>query len=378
MSTPLQQLLEMGQSPWYDEIQRGLVPSGKLQALVNMGIRGATVNPSIFEKAVRGSTEYDAEIETLQGEGFTAAQIYERLLIEDVRAAADLLRPVYEESDGLDGYASIEVSPHLANDTAGTVEEARRFYRGVDRPNVMIKVPATDAGVPAIRRLTAEGVNVNITLIFGIDYYERVMDAYIAGLEDLISAGKPLDRVVSVASFFVSRVDTAVDKRLDALIGGEHNEAKRQHLPELKGKAAIANARLAYQRFRAKFYGEPFSRAREAGARVQRPLWSSTSTKDAAYRDVMYVEQLIGPDTVTTLPAATLDAFQDHGHVARTIDQHLDEAHATIQALADTGIKLQEVTDQLQVEGIRAFTQALESLYEVVRSKHTSIATALR
>jgi transaldolase/glucose-6-phosphate isomerase len=361
----------MGQSPWYDEIHRGLVTSGKLQALISMGIRGATVNPSIFEKAVTGSSEYAGEIRTLLDKGLTPAQIYERLLVEDVRSAADLLRPVYEETGGCDGYASIEVSPYLANDTEGTIEEARRFFQSVGRPNVMIKVPATDAGVPAVRQLTAEGINVNITLIFGIDYYEKIMDAYISGLEDRTSQGLPIDRVASVASFFVSRVDTEVDKRLDALISVEHDEARRQRLVELKGKAAIANARLAYQHFKRKFYGEPFLQLRAAGANVQRPLWASTSTKNPTYRDVMYVEQLIGQDTVNTMPAATIEAFQDHGQVARTIDRHMGDAIATLQALDAAGISLQEVTDKLQVDGIQAFSTALESLYTAIRCQHS-------
>jgi transaldolase/glucose-6-phosphate isomerase len=361
----------MGQSPWYDEIHRGVVTSGKLQALISMGIRGATVNPSIFEKAVTGSAEYAGEIRTLLDKGLSPAQIYERLLVEDVRSAADLLRPVYEKTSGCDGYASIEVSPYLANDTEGTIEEARRFFRSVGRPNVMIKVPATDAGVPAVRRLTAEGINVNITLIFGIDYYEKIMAAYISGLEDRTSQGLPIERVASVASFFVSRVDTEVDKRLDALIDVEHDEARRQHLMGLKGKAAIANARLAYQHFKRKFYGEPFLQLRAAGANVQRPLWASTSTKNPAYRDVMYVEQLIGEDTVNTMPAATIEAFQDHGHVARTIDRHMGDAIATLQALYAAGISLQEVTDKLQDDGIQAFTKALESLYTAIRSQHS-------
>jgi transaldolase len=374
MSTPLQQLLEMGQSPWYDDIHRSLVKSGKLQALLSMGIRGATVNPSIFEKAVSASADYDDEIRELLRRGLAPSQIYEHLLIGDVRSAADLFRPIYEETGGLDGYASIEVSPGLAHDTLGTVEEAKRFFREVARPNVMIKVPATDEAVPAIRQLTGEGINVNITLIFGIDYYEQVMDAYIGGLHDLRSRGEPLDRVASVASFFVSRVDTEVDRRLEALIAAEQNEGQRRHLQDLKGKAAIANARLAYQHFKRKFYGEPFRELRAAGARVQRPLWASTSTKNPAYRDVMYVEELIGPDTINTMPAATIDAFQDHGRVSRTLDRkrHFEETRATMQALNAAGISMKEVTDRLQVDGIAAFAKSLESLYGAIRQKQSA------
>jgi transaldolase len=367
--TQLQRLVAAGQSPWYDDIHRGLIKSGRLQDLVTQGIRGATVNPTIFAKAVTGSTDYDSEIQELRGRGLGPAEIYERLLIEDVRSAADLFRPLYDETGGADGYASIEVSPYLAANTQGTIEEARRFFRSVDRPNVMIKVPATTAGVPAIRQLTGEGINVNITLIFGIEYYEKVMDAYIAGLQDLQTRGRALDQVASVASFFVSRVDTEVDKRLDALIDAVQDEARKHQLRELKGQAAIANARLAYQHCTRKFAGAAFLRLRAAGARVQRPLWASTSTKNPAYRDVMYVEQLIGPDTINTMPQATLDAFQDHGQVARTIDRHVDEARTTMQALATAGIDIKEVTDKLQTDGIAAFSQSLESIYSAVRHK---------
>ena len=375
MSTRLQQLLKAGQSPWYDDIHRGLVNSGKLQALISTGIRGATVNPSIFEKAVAGSSDYDDEIEELLGRGLEPPEIYERLLIEDVRSASDLLRPIYDETGGLDGYASIEVSPYLAHDTRGTVEEARRFFREVGRPNVMIKVPATNEGIPAIRQLTGEGINVNITLIFGIDYYELVMDAYIAGLHDLSSKGNPIGTVTSVASFFVSRVDTEVDRRLDALIEAEHKDERSRQLRDLKGKAAIANARLAYQHFKRKFYGEAFATLRAGEAKVQRPLWASTGTKDPAYRDVMYVEQLIGPDTISTLPAATLEAFEDHGQVSRTIEgvRQFEETRATLRALGAAGISMKEVTDKLQTDGIEAFAKALESLYGTISQKQTVI-----
>jgi len=340
-----------------------------------MGIRGATVNPTIFEKAITGGTDYDDEIRELLGRGFAPSDIYERLLIEDVRSAADLFRPIYDETDGLDGYVSIEVSPYVAFDTEGTIEEARRFFKAVARPNVMIKVPATDEGVPAIRQLTGEGINVNITLIFGIDYYEQVMDAYIGGLHDLRSKGEEVERVRSVASFFVSRVDVEVDRRLDVLIGGERNEAKRQHLQDLKGKAGIANARMAYQHFKRKFYGMPFMDLLAAGARVQRPLWASTGAKNPAYRDVMYIEQLIGPDTINTMPAATVEAFEDHGQVLQTINgaRHFEETRATMQALSAVGISMKEVTDKLQLEGIEAFAKSLESLFSAIKQKQAVV-----
>ena len=371
MVTQLQRLLEVGQSPWYDDIHRGLVSSGRLQELIKMGIRGATVNPTIFQKAVEGSADYDDEIKGLLAQGLEPPQIYERLLIEDVRSAADFFRPIYDDTGGLDGFVSIEVSPYLAHDTRGTVEEARRFFREVGQPNVMIKVPATDGGVPAIRQLTSEGINVNITLIFGIDYYEKVMGAYLAGLHDLRSKGEPVDKVTSVASFFVSRVDVEVDRRLDALIETAPSAEKKQQMRDLKGKAAIANARLAYQHFKRKFYGMPFLHLRAVGARAQRPLWASTGTKNPAYSDVLYIEQLIGPDTINTMPAATLEAFEDHGQVSQTIDgaRHFEETRATMHALGAVGIDMKEVTDKLQVEGIAAFTKSLESLYEAIRRK---------
>ena len=369
MPTPLQQLCAIGQSPWYDSIQRSLITSGGLQALIDRGIRGVTVNPAIFEKAILGSTDYDAAIRDLLSRGSRPPDIYERLLIEDVGAAADLFRPLYDRTGGQDGFVSIEVSPQLAHDTAGSIAEARRFFSSINRPNVMVKVPATKEGIPAIRQLIGEGRNINITLIFGVDYYEHVMDAYLAGLETLAADGTPLDQVASVASFFVSRVDTEVDRRLDALIAAEQSEARRKELDALRGKAAVANARIAYQHFLTTFAGERFHALREKGARVQRPLWASTGTKDPAYSDVKYVEELIGPDTVTTLPPATIDAFQDHGRVARTIDHNVDEAYRTIEQLEAVGIAMKDVTDKLLAAGVMSFVDALASLERAIGEK---------
>ena len=291
------------------------------------------------------------------------------MLIEDVGAAADLFRPLYDRTGGQDGFVSIEVSPQLAHDTAGSIAEARRFFSSINRPNVMVKVPATKEGIPAIRQLIGEGRNINITLIFGVDYYEHVMDAYLAGLETLAADGTPLDQVASVASFFVSRVDTEVDRRLEALIAAEQTEARRKELDALRGKAAVANARIAYQRFLTTFAGERFQALREKGARVQRPLWASTGTKNPAYSDVKYVEELIGPDTVTTLPAATIDAFQDHGRVARTIDHNVDEAYRTIEQLEAVGIAMKDVTDKLLAAGVMSFVDALTSLERAIGEK---------
>lgn len=376
MTTPLQQLCALGQSPWYDSIRRSFLTSGRLHTLIDSGIRGVTVNPSIFEKAILDSTDYDTAINNLLAHGASATTIYERLLIEDVTAAADLFRPLYDQTDGQDGFVSIEVSPRLADDTAASIAEARRFWAAIDRPNIMVKVPATDAGIPAIRQLIGEGLNINITLIFALEYYEQVMEAYLAGLETLAATGRPLDRIASVASFFVSRVDTEVDTRLDVLTAGEPNEARRQELAALRGKAAIANARLAYQRFLTTFAGERFAALRAQGARVQRPLWASTGTKNPAYSDVKYVEELIGPDTVTTLPQATIDAFQDHGRVARTIDRDVAEASRAIAQLYAAGISMKDVTDTLQDEGVRAFADALDKLDTAIRHKQEVLLAA--
>lgn len=369
MTTALEQLCALGQSPWYDSMRRSFLTSGRLHALIESGIRGVTVNPSIFEKAIVDSTDYDAAITNLLAQDVSATTIYERLLIEDITAAADLFRPLYEETGGQDGFVSIEVSPRLAGDTAASIAEARRFWAVINRPNLMVKIPATEAGLPAIRQLIGEGLNINITLIFAIESYEQVMAAYLSGLETLAAAARPLERNASVASFFVSRVDTEVDRRLDVLSAAEPNATQRQELTALRGKAATANARLAYQAFLRTFGGARFAALRAQGARVQRPLWASTGTKNPAYSDVKYVEELIGPDTVTTLPQTTLDAFEDHGRVARTIDRDVEEASRTMAQLATAGISMNDVTDTLQGEGVRAFVDALDKLEGAIERK---------
>jgi transaldolase len=375
MATPLQQLIELGQSPWYDDIRRSLLTSGRLRALLENGIRGVTVNPTIFEKAILDSTDYDEAIRDLLATGASPTAIYEHLLVEDIRAAADLLRPLYDQTTGADGYVSIEVSPRLAHDTQATIVEARRFWRDVNRPNVMVKVPATEQGIPAIRQLIGEGININITLIFAIASYERVMTAYLDGLEHIVAEGKPLQTIASVASFFVSRVDTEVDQRLEARIAAEPREARRKGLENLRGKAAIANARIAYQQFLRTCTGERFAALRAHGAQMQRPLWASTGTKNPAYRDVRYVEDLIGPDTVTTLPQATIDAFQDHGRVARTIDQRVDEAYQTVDSLEAAGVRLEEVTEALLAQGVASFVEALTKLEAAIGHKQTLLSS---
>ena len=341
------------QAVWLDYIERDLLTGGGLARFVaDDGVRGVTSNPSIFQKAIEGGGAYDAAVSGLldADPAMATTDLYEALAIEDIRGAADVLRALWSASGGEDGYVSLEVSPHLAHDTGGTVEEARRLWTAVDRPNLMIKVPATAAGIPAIERLIASGINVNATLMFSLADYEAVAQAYVRG----IAACAAPDRVASVASFFVSRVDTKVDAALED-IGTEKALAMR-------GKAAVANARLAYRRFEEIFYDGPFAEQKARGARPQRPLWASTSSKNRAYRDVVYVEELIGPDTVNTLPVTTLEAFRDHGECRVSITEGLDEAAATMAALADLGIDISAVTDELQVEGVAAFSASFDQL----------------
>lgn len=369
---------EQGQSPWLDNIRRNLITSGDLQNLIDQGIRGVTANPAIFEKAITGSAEYDTALRDLVRDDASPSQIYEALAVEDIRMAADVFRPLYEQSDGIDGWVSIEVSPKLSDNTQGNIEEARKLHRAVDRPNVFVKVPATDAGIPAIRQLLAEGININITLIFSIDLYDRVTDAYLDALEQRMAQGKPVTRLASVASFFVSRVDTEVDTRLGRLIEAEPDAERRRDLQGLLGTAAIANARIAYDHFQTRFRSDRFKRLQEQGACVQRPLWASTGTKNPSYRDVLYVEELIGPDTVNTMPPTTIDAFQDHGRLERTIDADPDGAYATIAALESIGISMQSVTETLLTDGIRQFSEAFDRLEAAIHRKREAIIAEIK
>ncbi len=356
----LHALAATGTSTWLDFIDRGLLDSGALATrIAEDALAGMTSNPSIFEKALEG-TAYDAAIRAA-GEMAPRA-LFEHLATRDVRDACDQFLGVYRQTDGVDGYVSIEVSPDLSNDAAGTVEEARRLWATIDRPNVMIKVPGTVAGAEAVRTLIAEGINVNVTLLFAVEAHARVIEAYLAGLEARAARGLPLKPVASVASFFVSRVDSEVDKRLDARMVAAPDAAARERLAALKGAAAIANARLAYQLFVEQFSGARWEKLAAAGARVQRPLWASTSTKNPAYRDVMYVEQLAGPHTVNTMPPATLDAFRDHGESRDTLTGSAASARATLDALAREGISMDEVTEKLLVEGLAAFVKSFETL----------------
>lgn len=358
---PLVQLQQHGQSPWLDYIRRSVIDSGELKRMIDEdGLRGLTSNPAIFMKAITGSDEYDRQVDEVvtADPGIRTADLYEAIAVTDIRAAADVLRPVFDQTDGADGFVSLEVSPGLAYDTPGTIDEARRLWTTVDRPNLLIKVPATREGIPAVESLLSEGININITLMFSMDHYEAVAQAYLRALEQ---AGSP-GQVASVASFFVSRITAAVDGALDEL-GTE--EAR-----SLKGKIAIASAKVAYQRFRELFHGESFQEWNRAGARVQRVLWGSTSTKNPEYSDVLYVEELIGPDTVNTMPPATFDAFRDHGRVrGATLLEGVDEAKAQLRKLADLGIDLDRITAQLQKDGVKKFQEPFDELFEALEAK---------
>jgi len=364
MTTSLQ---GYGQSIWLDFISRKMIANGQLARLVaEADVVGVTSNPTIFEKAISGSAEYASQIEDIRRETpeLPARQVYERLITKDIQDTADVLRPTFDRTHGGDGYVSVEVSPEVANDTNATVAEARHLWEVIARPNLMIKVPGTGAGVPAVRSLTAEGINVNITLLFGREMYEAVAGAYIEGLEDRV--GRPggeaeIDQIASVASFFVSRIDTSVDKLLDEKMkratGGE-----RQRLERLYGKTAIANARLAYQSYKRIFTGARWEALAEKGARKQRLLWASTSVKNPRYRDVMYVEELIGAETIDTMPVETLTAFRDHGQARASLESDVEQAKATLAELESAGISLREVTDDLIVEGIQKFQEPYDKL----------------
>ncbi len=363
--TRLQALAEAGQVVWYDDIRRSFLASGGLATLIAQGVAGVTSNPAIFKNAIAGTGDYDTALAGLAARGLPADAIYEALVLDDIRAAADQLRPVYDRTAGRDGYVSLEVRPSLAHDAPGTVDEARRLFSAVDRPNAMIKVPATPEGATAVEELVADGINVNATLIFSVAQYEAVAGAYLRGLERRVAAGRDLSRVASVASFFVSRVDTAVDPLL-AAVGAD----------DLAGRIAVDNARLAYARFREMFSGERWERLAAAGARVQRPLWASTGTKNPDYPDTLYVDELIGPDTVNTVPPATLDAFLDHGRVAETVTADLNGARRRTARLADLGIDLAGITSDLQAAGVRAFEQAFDQLLAAVADKRARLGGA--
>src|SRR5919199_649253 len=364
----LQQLHEAGQSIWLDYIDRTILHNGELVRFIqNDAVTGMTSNPTIFEKALAEGTAYDEQLSSAPS-GLTAWDLFELIETDDVRTACDLFRPVFDRTHGGDGFVSIEVSPGAANNAEATVAEAHRLWDMVGRPNVLIKVPGTKQGAIAVRRLIADGINVNITLLFSREAYRAIIDAYMSGLEDRLAAGKPIDHLASVASFFVSRVDTEADKRIDKLLTSASPDQARR-LQALHGRVAIANAKLAYALFQESLAGARWSALAKEGANVQRPLWASTSTKNPAYRDVMYVEDLIGPDTVNTMPLATIEAFRDHGKVECTVDTNLDEERALLAELEALGISLTSVTDQLLVDGIASFQKSFDTLIERLKEK---------
>lgn len=369
---PLVELARQGQSVWLDNLARPMIENGELESLVRKdGISGITSNPAIFHKAMTSGDSYDGQIRGLAGQGRPAEEIYEGLAIRDIRGAADILRPVYDRTGGADGFVSLEVSPHIARDAGRSLEEATRLWKAVERPNLLIKIPGTGEGVEAIESCLAAGINVNITLLFSLAAYARVMEAFLAALETRHRRGDPLARVASVASFFLSRIDVKVDRILDGMVAeGDHVEEARA----LRGRTAIANARLAYRLWRETFATDRWKALEAAGARIQRPLWASTSTKDPSQSDVKYVEALIGPGTVNTMPDETVAAFRDHGRVARTVDGKPEEERAVIERLGAIGIDIDTVTDELVEEGIEKFIKPYDALLAALEKKRLALA----
>jgi transaldolase/glucose-6-phosphate isomerase len=378
MSNNLVEIMKLGQSIWFDNIRRAMLTTGDLKKKIEEDdLRGVTSNPTIFEKAITGSADYDEQLRQLVQEGRSVQEIYEELVIQDIGAAADTLRPVYERTNALDGYISLEVSPKLAYDTQGTIEEADRLFRRLERPNVMIKIPAAQEGLAAIEESIYRGININVTMIFSIENYEQVAEAYIRGLERRAAEGLPVDRIGSVASFFVSRVDTAVDSDLEYRARHASTPEEKQRLEGLRGSAAIANAKLAYVKFKEIFHGERFAALREKGAMVQRPLWASTGTKNPNYSDVLYVDNLIGPETVNTVPPATYTAIRDHSRVALTLEKGLDDARRLVAELAEVGINLKAVTEKLQRDGLEAFVNSFDTLVESIEAKRGALLSGI-
>jgi transaldolase/glucose-6-phosphate isomerase len=362
---PLKALLEFGQSPWMDYIRRDLLTSGGLKKMIQEdGLMGMTSNPTIFEKAITGSKDYADILESPEAKKLDAKRVYEKIAIRDVQDATDIFKPVYQQTKRRDGYVSLEVAPTLANDTQATLEEARRLWKSVGRENVMIKVPGTKEGLPAIRQLLEEGININITLLFAQSVYEEVAEAFLAALEARVKKGQDISHVASVASFFVSRIDSLSDGQIDAKLKTETDPNKRALLTSLQGKVAIANAKLTYRKYQELFGGPRWKALAAKGAQTQRLLWASTSTKNPKYRDVMYVEELIGPDTVDTIPPATFDAFRDHGRVRPSLTENVDEAAKVMASLEKAGISMKEVTQKLVIDGVKLFADAFKQLLE--------------
>ncbi len=378
MSNPLTEIMKLGQSIWYDNIRRAMLTSGDLQKKIEEDdLRGVTSNPTIFEKAITGSTDYDEEMKRLVTAGKSVSDIYDELIIGDIGNAADILKSVYDKTDGVDGYISLEVSPRLAYDTEGTIDEATRLFKRLNRKNVMIKIPAAQEGLPAIEEAIYRGININVTMIFSIENYEQVAEAFIKGLERRDAEGKSVDHIASVASFFVSRVDSMIDKELEKKITATTDAAECKKLEKLEGRAGVANAKLAYQKFKEIFYGARFAKLKAKGAQVQRPLWASTGTKNPKYSDVLYIDNLIGADTVNTVPPATYTAIRDHGVAKLTLEENLDDARALIENLREVGIDLGEVTRKLQEEGLAAFVTSFDTLVESIESKRDALQSGI-
>ena len=374
---PLTQLQTFGQSIWLDYIRRDLLTGGELQHLIDEdGLRGMTSNPSIFEKAIVGSALYQDFLDSLAGRAdLDAKGRYELLAIRDIQDAADLLRPVYQSTRKRDGYVSLEVSPYLANDTSGTIDEARRLWKAVGRENVMIKVPGTTAGIPAFRQLIGEGININVTLLFAQDFYEQVAQAYIDGVEKFAASGGEVSKIASVASFFISRIDTLVDSLASEQLKKESDPGRKSKLQAILGKIAIANGKLTYEAYENIFSSPRWKALAARGAQTQRVLWASTSTKNPAYRDVLYVEELIGPDTVNTLPPATLEAFRDHGKPRQSLTEDIDSARKTMADLAAAGIVMKQVTDKLTADGVKLFADAFDQLLSAVEKNSKRLSS---
>jgi len=380
MSTnPLIGLTKLGQSIWHDNIERKLITSGELKRLIDEdGLSGITSNPAIFEKAIVGSDLYADQLREVAEAGKSPIEIYEALAIKDIQTAADVLAVVYERTGGKDGFVSLECNPLLANNTQGTIEEARRLWRLVDRKNAMIKIPGTPEGMPAIEQTTYEGININITLLFSLHAYDQTMEAYIRGLERRAAENKPIDNISSVASFFVSRIDSAVDKELERRVAQITDPDEKAKLQSLLGKIAIANAKVAYQRYKKIFHGARFAAMKQKGAQVQRPLWASTSTKNPVYPDVYYVEALMGPETIDTLPPATIVAFRDHGRPRISIEDNLDEERVRLARLEEVGISLDQVTEHVLADGVRLFVEPFEKLLKTIESRAAEIVQRSR
>lgn len=367
---PMQKLYdEVGQSIWLDYIERKMVHNGELKAFVDKGVRGVTSNPTIFQQAIAKSDAYQDDLAQLTQSGKSPKEIFEALAVADIQAATDVLAPVYQESGGTDGFVSIEVAPDLAYDTAATIEEARRLHKSVNRPNVMVKVPATEPGIAAIRQLISDGININVTLIFSLERYAAVKEAYLQGLEARVANGQPIDHIASVASFFVSRVDSNVDAKLGKVSNHDGTDPKA-----LMGKSALANAKLAYAQFEEKFSGKRWEQLQAKGAHLQRPLWASTSVKNPDYPDLLYVEPLMGPHTVNTMPTSTLDAFVDHGKIASRVRDDVAGAETVFTQLAALGISMDQVTDELEKEGVQKFADSYDDLLATIEKQGQKVA----